>query len=241
MPQTERTVNNLIRQSFYQIGELSPDETPSDSLISTGLSLLNDLLDSFAGDGTHIPFIKEITFNLVAGKDIYSISNAVSADITAERIASLEFVNIINTNISYPVRIIDRAELFGNIRLTNLGDRPNYVILDRQELQSNIQFYPVPSIAYECVLRAKFMLDELNEFSVISEVPRWFYRYLRYALARELKSFYPSSNWSETDEQTYQKLSKMIQADSDNNYLIEPDGILMSPYENSVNRLYGTT
>lgn len=239
MPQASRTVNDIIVNSFYQIGELSPDEVPSASLISRGLYLLNDMLDSFAVSGIYIPFIRDLTFNLSAGKDIYTISNVVTADITYERLVALEYVNVKRDTVSYPVRVINRAELFNQTRVTDLPSRPTKVILERRDFFSQLQFYPVPQFDYECTIRGKFMFDKLELYDAIDEVPAYYYRFMRYALARELKSFYPSANWGETDEKEFQKMMKDITGSNDTNMLIMADDILMNGYRRSVYDSFG--
>lgn len=93
MPQVVRTTNDVIINSLYLIGELGVGETPDSFMISTGLELINELLDKFASDSIYIPFLTTIDFSFVVGKDTYSISDIVPADITQDRIVDLSFAN----------------------------------------------------------------------------------------------------------------------------------------------------
>lgn len=239
MPQTSRTTNDIIIRAFYLIGEFSPDELPSGSQVTEGLYYLNDLFDSLSALGIFIPFIREVTFNLVANQDVYSISNIVPADVSSERIVELNYVNIINDNISYPVRIVKRSDILNNSRLTNLKTRPGYVILIRDDLETRLQFYPVPDKTYSCTVRGKFMLDHLELYDNLDEVPPYYFRFLRYALARELKDVYPSSNWTQTAEAAYQEMLKNLTAATDIDMAIWPDNILMNSYGNSTLDSFG--
>lgn len=93
MPQVARTTNDVIINSLYLLGELGVGETPDAFMISTGLDLINELLDKFASDSIYIPYLTTINFNFVVGKDTYSISDIVPADITQDRIVDLSFAN----------------------------------------------------------------------------------------------------------------------------------------------------
>lgn len=240
MPQTSRTTNDIIVKAFYLIGEFSPDELPSDSQITEGLYYLNDLFDHFASLGIFIPFIKELTFNLQSGKDEYTISNIIPADVDFERIVELDYVNIIRERISYPVRVIKRSDIFNNTRLVDIKTRPGYVIFIRDDLFTKLKFYPVPEFPYECHVRAKFMLDHLELFDNLDEVPPYYFRFLRYALARELKDVYPSGNWSAQAENEYQVMLKNVTAATDIDMAIWPDNILMGSFGEFIYESFGT-
>ncbi len=230
MPQPDRTANDIIIRSYYLMGELSPDELPDAAQIAEGLYYLNDLLDFFSSAGIFIPFITELNFNLVANQDKYIFSNNVPADVVADQIVEIDYCNVLRDNISYPVRVISRSELFNSTRLVNIKTRPGLVILNRQELFSEIQFYPTPTFNYECNLRVKSYLDSLELQDVINEVPRYFYRFLRYALARELTAVYPSGNWTPKMEKEYEFMYQQLTAASDLDMTIYPDNILMDPF-----------
>lgn len=98
MPQIVRTTNDLIQNALWLLGELSvePPETPSAFMLSTGLDLLNELLDKFAADSIYIPFLTTLNFTMVVGQDTYSISDMIAGtNIVADRIVDLSFANYI--------------------------------------------------------------------------------------------------------------------------------------------------
>ena len=240
MPQTNRTVNDIIVQAFLLIGELAPDALPTDTQVKNALYYLNDMFDNFSTLGVYIPFINQLQFTMTAGKDIYSISNVITnPDVTGERIVELDFVNLIRNNLSYYCRPIKRAELFYNSRLTNLQSRPGYVVLERRNLQSNLQFYPIPDFPYEVVVRGKFMLDHLELFDQLDEIPPHYFRFLRYALGRELVAVYPSANWTERLEKDYDEMFKNIKAAPDINMTIKQDGLLVRNYGDLIFESFG--
>lgn len=230
MTQDTRTTNDIINNAFYFLGEVTPDVIPSASLVARGLFLLNNILDSFSRLGVYIPLIKEINVQLNPGQATYVISNIVPADFNFNRIVELDFVILTLENINFPVRIVDRAVVLNGIRYPTILQRPGEVYIDRQELQTNIVFYPAPDLAYQCSIRAKFMLNRLSLFQVITEVPPYYYDFLITALARKLYDYYPSTQWTPKKEEDYQMMLKDIKAAPEINLLIQPDALLMFPY-----------
>jgi hypothetical protein len=93
MSQVVRTTNDVIVNAMYLIGELGVGETPDPFMLTTGLELINELLDKFASDSIYIPFLTTIDFTMVVGQDTYSISDIVPANITQDRIVDLSFAN----------------------------------------------------------------------------------------------------------------------------------------------------
>jgi hypothetical protein len=93
MPQIARTTNDVIINALYLTGELGVGETPDSFMISTGLDILNELLDFFSSDSIYIPYLTTIDFNFIVGKDTYSVSDIVPADINQDRIVDLSFAN----------------------------------------------------------------------------------------------------------------------------------------------------
>lgn len=96
MPQVVRTTNDVIINSLYLLGELGVAETPDAFMLSTGLDLLNELLDKFSSDSIYIPFLTTLNFTMIVGQDTYSISDMVSGtNVVADRIVDLTFANYI--------------------------------------------------------------------------------------------------------------------------------------------------
>lgn len=241
MPQTRRTAQYLITNAYYLIGVLSPDEIPTSTLITRGLDRLNDLLDYFAVNGPCIPYTGKIEFNLVEGQDEYSISNILNnADIDHERIVDLEFVNVSRSSLSYPVRVISRADLYNVIRLQNLQTRPTSCLLIRENLQSVLKFYPVPDFEYGCTVQAKFMFDKLDLSQQINEIPVFMQRYLIYELAKELANYYPSSTFTDDARAELKKMQGALKASADIDISIMADNTLMTKYRNGAGAYFGS-
>lgn len=91
MPQITRTTNELIVNSLLLLGELGVGETADSFMLATGLELINELLDKFSADSIYIPYLTEVNFTMIVGKDSYSVSDIVPADVVADRVVDLTF------------------------------------------------------------------------------------------------------------------------------------------------------
>jgi hypothetical protein len=233
MSQVDRTVNELIINSLYLIGELGVGETPDSFMLSSGLELVNELIDKFAADSIYIPYLTEISFNMVVGQGTYSISDMIPADVTADRIVDLSFANYTvpsaGQGIIYPLQIINKAQYYGVTRLIPLQTRPGFIFLDKQPLETFVTLYPQPDQPYPCLLGAKVMMNQIVEHQSLSGLPPFYYGFLKYCLARKFLSYYPSGNWPETSEQEYQDYFSTIKNANETDLTVRPSAILSRP------------
>lgn len=231
MSQVVRTTNELIINSLYLLGELGVGETPDAFMLSTGLELINELIDKFAADSIYIPYLTDIPFVMEVGKATYSVGDIVGADIAADRIVDLSFANYLVQTIEYPIRIINKATYYGIVRLTppQLMARPGFCFLDKQATESFVTFYPSPDQPYPCTLRAKVMIDKLEEHEDLTELPPFYYGFMKYALARKFLSYYPSGNWPQQAEDEYQDYYNNLKNANETDLTIRPSGIMNAP------------
>ena len=73
MAQVTRTTNELIINSLYLLGELGVGETPDGFMLSTGLELINELIDKFSVDSIYIHYLTILTFIMVSGEAEYNV------------------------------------------------------------------------------------------------------------------------------------------------------------------------
>ncbi len=233
MTQIVRTTNELIINSLYLVGELGVGETPDGFMLSSGLELINELLAKFTADSIYIPYLKELSFNLVAGQREYTISDQVPADVFSEPIVDLSFANYTvpsaGQGIIYPLQIINKAQYFGVDRLTPLNTRPGFIYLDKQPQKSIITLYPSPDQPYPCLLGVKVWMNSVTNNQSLTALPPNYYGFLKYSLARKYLSIYPSANWSDTAEEEYQDYYKIIKSNNETDLTIRPSAILSRP------------
>lgn len=233
MPQITKTVNELIINSLYLIGELGVGETPDSFMLSSGLDLTNELLTKFASDSIYIPFLKELSFTMVADQPTYSISDMVPADVISNRIVDLSFANYTvpsaGQGIIYPLQIINKAQYYGVTRLLPLNTRPGFIFLDKQATESFVTLYPAPDQPYPCLLGVKVMINELVANEELTELPPFYYGFMKYALARKFLSYYPSGNWPQTSEDEYNDYYNTIKNANETDLTVRPSAILSRP------------
>lgn len=231
MPQILRTVNDLIVQSLYMTGELGVGETPDSFMMNTSLYCLNDMLNQFASSSIYVPFLTTINFTMVPNQQTYSISDIAPADIVSNRILDLSFATFtVQGQLIYPLRIINKAQFYDITRLNNLVARPSMIFLDIQNVESYVTFYPIPDQPYPCQLKLKQYINNFSTQDTIEIfVAPYFERFLKYALTRELKMFYPSANWSAEAEQDYQRMFDDMKSKNETDVTIRPSIILVTP------------
>ena len=233
MAQVTRTTNELIINSLYLIGELGVGETPDSFMLSSGLELLNELIDKFSADSIYIPYLKELRFTMVAEQNTYSISDMVPADVVANRVVDLSFANYTvpsaGQGIIYPLQIINKAQYYGVTRLLPLNTRPGFIFLDKQATTSYVTLYPAPDQPYPCLLGVKVMINKLIANEDLTELPPFYYGFLKYCLARKFLAYYPSANWADTSEQEYQDYYTIIKNANETDLTVRPSAILSRP------------
>ena len=234
MPQVTRTTNDAIIGALYLIGELGVGETPDSFMLSTGLEIINEILDGFAADSIYVPYLTTINFVMTVGKDKYSVSDIVPADINADRIVDLSFANYVvqpqaSEPIVYPMRIINKATYYNVVRLQNLLARPGFIFLDKQATESFLTVYPAPDQPYPCSVQCKVMIDSLTENQDLTDLPPFYYGFFKYAIGREFRSYYPSANWNETAEDKYQDYISTLKNANETDVTIRPSVTMMAP------------
>lgn len=234
MPQVTRTTNDLIINSLYLLSELGVGEVPDAFMLSTGLEILNEILDGFSADSIYISYLTTINFNFVPGQATYSISDIIPADINADRVVDLAFANYtVETDpdqpITYPLMIVSKAQYYNVVRLPRLQARPGMIFLNKQPEESFVTIYPVPDQSYLCTLQVKVMINSLSANEDLTVLAPFYYGFLKYAVAREFRSYYPSGNWNETAEEKYQDYMSNLKNANETDVTIRPSAILTVP------------
>lgn len=234
MSQTVRTVNDLIVAAFELIGEFGDEEQVPGTDFERGYRLLNLIIDQFSGDAMYVPITKTITFTMVPQQQDYVFSNVagVTADVVSNRIVQVQYCNILFSQITWPVRVIQRTQLYDNYYNNVVSSRPSYVLQQNEVEKTTLTFFNKPDQPYTIELRAEFYLDKFEKFQPIRNIPLPMQRFFIYALGRELMQYYPSGNWSQTAEETYQRLFQDYVNINDIDMTVRPSTILRNRYLN---------
>lgn len=231
MPQLIRTTNDLITDSLRLLGELGVEEQVDAYMLSTGLTILNEILDSFSVDTIYIPYLTSINFTMVPNQAVYSFSDMQTANVVTNRIVSLEYCNYTVTtdptiSVNYPVRIVNDASYYQNVRQDGFVSRPSIVFTNDLQLESKLTFYPAPNLPYPVQLQVKVMLNAVTSQDTLNSLPPFYYKFLKFAMAREFLAYYPSGNWPPQNESAYQEIYNSLKSKNKINVAVEPSILL---------------
>lgn len=238
MPIVTRKARDIVRRAFDLLGLIGENEPMSGYQATTGLELLNDILDSFASGGYTIPVFTEFTFNMTAGVRKYKVLPDVSDvpqndEVLGNRLIELVTVQVKQGDIQYPVRINDLNSVETHDTVTNSQARPEVVALTRwlddgttPVPYSALSFYPFPDVGYETFVRAKAYLNYVDLEDSFTGVPASTHLYISYELAYNLLNFYESANWTPMKDAKYKELKANFEQGGDFDLTIQNTGVL---------------
>lgn len=176
------TANQLINQAYNLSGIISLDfELPTGSQITTGLQILNNILNESSLDSVLIPYFTHQEFTCVPNQEIYNIPNLVE-------LTSLTF--FIN-NVRFPMTRDSLNRYWATGRVNNIDSLPFHYYVEKALNSSNIYLYFSPESNYVMQITGKFSISDLTQFDDVSLFyAPYYYKWLMYRLAAELCELY---------------------------------------------------
>jgi hypothetical protein len=172
----------LITNAYYTSGVVGREfEAPTDTEITDGLTLLNQLLSEKRQKGQFLPYFTQFDFNMVIGQESYDIPNLIEVDTLTFNIGP----------VRYNMVPVGRRDYFGNFRVDNVTTLPAEYYVERNKGGSQLFVYPVPAEAYASKIHGKFailavgLFDDLND-----QIEDYYIIYLTYALAEVICHFH---------------------------------------------------
>jgi len=226
MTEITRTSNTIIEKAYKLIGIFSSERALSKGDVNEGLNTLNALLDNYSSNNTKIAYDKQLTFPVTAGKQRYTFSTAIGADVDSQRIVNLKFINLEDANFLYPVDIVADVIYYRRAQALNATCRPVQAYFQNENEQSFIFFFTKPEIDYSCTIKAKFMIDKVSLNQPLAEVPGYYHDFLAYAVARNLQDVFDGSSWNDKKEAKYKELLKDVIGATDLDFNIKTGAML---------------
>ena len=226
MSEITTTSNAIIEDAYKLLGMFSEDRPLSGGRITEGLKTLNFLLKHFESSTPAIAYQEVLSFQVIGGKQEYTFSTAAGADVDSRKIVELNFVNIEDSSFSYPVAVKSDVYFFRSVRQLHLTGRPTECYLQNSPETSRIVFFSIPDKNYNCNIKAKFVLEQVELSEPIDEVPASYQLFLIYALAKLLHSKFPGSLWTVDNENDYKDAKSNISSSSDLNFNITTGAFL---------------
>lgn len=182
------TARDLITGSLRLIGAISTGETPSANELSDGLSVFNDMIDSWSADGFLINEIKRETFALISSQQTYTIG--VSGDFNTARPSQILEVSIEQNGVEIPVKIVNTQEWSRISYKTTRSTIPQKMYIEGSFPLERINLWPIPIAANSLILYSLKPLTRITSLNDDISYPPSYAKAFRYNLALELAPEY---------------------------------------------------
>jgi hypothetical protein len=226
----ERTINTICLDALKTLSIYSVDETAPSKYISELIELFGLIVDDLSSIGPTIPFFSTYSFTLAPNKSTYTIGLDASNDFVAPPITELETAFLINNNNKYMLRLLNYTQFDSMGMQVTLSAMPRSIVVERGDESSSILFYPIPDQPYGFSLRYKGRLSPEGNQQPVHSVPEVFHLFLTYHLARFAKDRFPTADWDDKREKTWETLYDKYISGNDIDMTVLTTNILSSGY-----------
>lgn len=228
-----QTVKEFVDDAYQLISASSPTVPLKGGDLTKGIQFLNELISSFSGTGLMITVAKEVTTNVdTSGGGIVTFA-ASGAIVNEGRLANIANAWLVLTGVTYPLIAISDHSFFEQYKYEPLLGLPIYAIIYDGIDNTTLQLYPAPSQQYELHVYGKFELAPYTSTSSMNNLPSYFIRYLRLALAKDLSSYKGRENaWTDKLQRDF------INAQDDMQSLSNMNLNITDPLGNQLNGAY---
>jgi len=178
------TANNIIKSALRLIGVLKPGRSAGPSETTDALLILNSMLESWAADRLNIFDISRALYTLIPNQQAYTIGPGANFD--ADRPVNIERAGLIisgTTPIELPILVVDDIG-WASIRAKSVATSiPTTLYPDNGAPWTTLNFWPVPTAAYQLVLYTWQALAGFADTTVDVWFPPGYIDAIRYNLA----------------------------------------------------------
>ena len=221
------TVREFCTQSYRLISASNPTVPLHGDDLSLMITVMNQLLQSYAATGLMLTIAKDATTTVTIGQKEITVGAAnivPTPNITLGRLANLNSAWLLQNGVTYPLIDESRNEFFAAFKYEPLQGLPRFLIVLPDTDVVRLRLYPAPSQSYEFYMRAKFQLDGLTSNSDMNLVPQYYHRFLLFAVARDTAMYKGrSAAWDEKLEMLYKIAKDEMEAASEVNLAITGD------------------
>lgn len=221
------TVREFITQAYRLINPSNPTVPLHGNDLSLGITVLNQLLQSYAATGLMLTIAKTETVPVIAGQEevVCGPSTATpTPNITTGRLANLDSAWLLLDGVTYPLIDESRNEFLGAWKYEPLEGLPRFVILFADVDVVRLRLYPKPSQAYDFYVRGKFQLSELTSNDTMDVLPQYYIRYLLFATAKDVAMYKGRAEaWTDKLEVMLREATDVMVSASETNVAITGD------------------
>ena len=206
-----QTTRDFVRDTYRLISAHSPTVPLHGDDQSKGLQYLNELLQSYGSTGLLISAPTTYSFAITAGQGevVFTRGGAYG------RLANPISLWLSLSGTDYPLEIRTKDWLESNYKYGPLQGLPLYAFFVQGLDESTIELYPAPSQGYTFNVYGKFEVPELTLNDTMANIPGYYIRFLRFALARDICSYKGREEaWTPNLEAKYKEARKNMIAAS---------------------------
>ena len=193
----QTTAQDMIQDALEMLGVYGPGDTMSTADANRGLSVLNDMLDSWSNESLACYAWLQQNFSLVVNKSAYTIGP--NGDINSTRPLRISdaagSAYLLDTNNNkYPMDVLD--QLAWNLRTTAAvnSNLPDTLFYDPQFPLGVINIWPTPNMTYTCYFYSLLQLAEFSSLTSKLSLPPGYKRAITTNLAIDLKPYFTDAN-----------------------------------------------
>lgn len=220
-----QTVKRFVQDAYKLISAGSPTVPLHGDDNSKGIQFLNELLQDYSSTGLLITVPKLVTTLLAINQQEVTFGSAdflPTPDVTIGRLANLENAWLELQGVTYPLINESRNVFLGSYKYDPQVGLPRFAIIYNETNLTRMRVYPAASQVYTLNIYGKFELPILGENDTMAELPDYYLRFFKFALARDL-AFYKgrASAWDEKLQSMYDEALKRMESASAMNLLID--------------------
>jgi len=219
------TVKRFIEDCYQLVSASSPTVPLHGNDMSKGIQFLNQLLKSYSSSSLLLTIARKVNFTLPIGQRFVTFGDPTyvpTPDVPEGRLSNLENAWLTLDGVDYPLIDESRNVFFGSYKYEPQEGLPRFIIITNDTNLTTMQFYPSASQEYDVTVYGKFELPYVGENDDLSSLPLYYYRFLTFAVARDL-AFYKgrSSAWDAKLEGMFDEAKKEMESATAINLVID--------------------
>lgn len=233
-----QTVNEFVQDAYQLISASSPTVPLHGNDMSKGIQFLNELLSSYASSSLRLTIAQKIQLTVEIGQLFVTFADAgfvppsswtgnphygnTLPSYSGGRLSNLENAWLSLDGVTYPLIDESRNVFFGSYKFFPQLGLPRFAIITNDLDYTTMQIYPGPSQQFNLWIYGKFELPYVVAGGTMNNLPLYYSRFLKMALAREL-AYYKgrSSAWDAKLESRYQELLEEMESVTAMNLVID--------------------
>ena len=218
-----QSVNDFVQDSYQLISASTPTVPLHGNDLQKGIQFMNELLNSYSASSLRLTIAQKVQLTVQINQLFVTFADAgfvapsdwltnpyygsSPPSYSGGRLSNLENAWLSLDGVTYPLVDESRNVFFGSYKYFPQLGLPRFAIITNDLNYTTLQLYPGPSQQYDLWIYGKFELPYFVSGGTMGNLPLYYYRFLKMAVAREL-AFYKgrSSAWDEKLEVRYQEL-----------------------------------